>query len=469
MIAATFDRVIAGEIKRLIVCAPPQHGKSELGSVRFPAYWLSERPNDPVILTSYGADLAYDKSRQVREIIENNVDYRAAYPHINTRRDSRSVESWNLAGYRGYLKAAGVGGPVTGRGAMLGLVDDPFKNWEEAQSLTIRDRVWNWFRTTFRTRIWDGGAIVITMTRWHEDDLVGRLLMDQADEWTVLRLPAIAETQDQRDENNRYLGLYSQVGQPDPLGREPGEPLAPKRYPLAALNSLKKDVGELAWAGQYDQVPRTPEGNRIKRHMLEIVDASPAIAQRVRYWDKASSESDGACYTAAVLMARGQDGVFYIEHVVRERLSAGKREDLIKQTAEDDAMKHGNIVKVYVEREPGSGGKDSADSTVRNLAGFPVEADAPTTNKDARFEPVVAQAEAGNIKIVRGAWNGAYIEEMITIPNGKYRDQGDATAGCLKMLTSVPKKTAAATSAIVAKRNTEPPKTSLSVITGGRK
>jgi len=264
-----------------MIFAPPQHGKSELASVRLPAFWLGHRPNEPVILASYGASLAENKSRQAREIVES-AEYQELFPGITTRRDSRAVNHWQLAApHRGSMLAVGVGGPITGHGAMLGIIDDPFENWEQAQSQTIRDKVWEWWRTTFRTRIWEGGAIVLIMTRWHEDDLAGRLLQEQADRWVVLRLPALAETQEERDENDRRLGLPT--GQPDPLGREPGEPLCPKRFSRSALEELRRDVGPVAWAAEYQGVPRAPEGNRFKRHWFPIVDAAPAMARRVRY------------------------------------------------------------------------------------------------------------------------------------------------------------------------------------------
>src|SRR5439155_1770276 len=147
------------------------------------------------------------------------------FPGIRTRRDSRAVNHWQLDGHRGGLLATGVGGPITGHGGLLGIVDDPHENWEQAQSATIREKIWEWYRTTFRTRIWEGGAIVLIQTRWHEDDLAGRRLAEWRGEWTVLRLPALAETQAERDYHNARLGLP--VGVPDPLGRMPGEPLCP--------------------------------------------------------------------------------------------------------------------------------------------------------------------------------------------------------------------------------------------------
>lgn len=437
LLAATLDRVVSGEIKKLMVFAPPQHGKSELTSVRLPARWLGERPNDPVIITSYAASLAESKSRQARDLVESD-EYRQIYPHVQTNPNSRAVDHWSLAGkYRGGVKAAGVGGPITGHGAMLGIIDDPHENWADVQSLTMRNHVWDWYRTTFRTRIWEGGSIVLVMTRWNEDDLAGRILADQGDQWVVLRLPAIAETQEDRDKNNAYIG--QPIGQPDPLGRKPGEPLAPKRYSLEALNDFKRDVGSMAWAAEYQGVPRAAEGNRFKREWFPIVDSVPREAKRVRYWDKAASDTDGSAYTAGVLLAETPDGIIYVEHVIRERLTPLPREKVIKQTARLDHQKYKGKVVIWLEQEPGGGGKSDAEATIRNLRGFPVYKETVSGDKDTRLNPFHAQCEAGNVRLVKGDWNAGFIEEFCALPNG-YRDQSDAAGGAFNKLRAKPRK-----------------------------
>lgn len=431
MIARTLDQAVRGRIKRLMIFTPPQHGKSELVSVRLPAYWLGVRPDDPVIITSYAASLAEDKSRQARQVVES-AEYAEVFPGVGTRRDSRAVGLWRILGRRGVVVAAGVGGPITGHGAMLGIIDDPFENWAQAQSRTVRDHVWDWYRSTFRTRIWEKGSIVLIMSRWHEDDLAGRLLSDQADQWTVLRLPAIAETQDERDENNRRLGLPA--GLPDPLERKPGEPLCPRRFSLEALMQVRRDIGAVAWAAEYQGVPRTPEGNLFRREWFEVVGTAPQEAQRVRYWDKAGTLGGGA-YTAGVLMARDRDGVFYVEDVVRGRWSALERERIIRQTAEVDRARYGRVT-IWLEQEPGSGGKESAEATIRMLAGFPAYAEHVTGSKETRAEPFRAQCEARNVKLVRGLWNAAYLDELATWPNG-YKDQVDASSGAFNKLAEI--------------------------------
>lgn len=433
LIAARLDRVVAGECKRLMIFAPPQHGKSELASVRMPAYWLGRRPDDPVIISSYAASLAYSKSRQARAIVES-TEYARLFAGVTTRADSRAVDNWEISEHRGGLLAVGVGGPVTGHGAMLGLIDDPFENWEQAQSATIRDKVWEWWRTTFRTRIWEQGAIVLIMTRWHEDDIAGRLIAEQGERWEILRLPAIAESQDERDANNARLGL--KIGEIDPLGRAAGEPLAPGRYSRSALDSLRSDVGDLGWWSEYQGVPRAPEGHRIKRGMLEIVEAAPFYARRCRYWDKAGTAGGGK-RTAGVLIVEGPYRIWYIEDVVTGQWEAAEREDVIRQTAMLDAQKYGNTVEIGIEQEPGSGGKESAENTVRNLAGYPVFVDRVTGAKETRWEPLIAQMQAGNVKLVKGLWNQTYIDELTAIPNGTYKDQMDASSGGFNRLALV--------------------------------
>lgn len=429
LMAATLDRVVAGEVSRLMVFAPPQHGKSELTSVRLPAFWLGRKPDDPVILTSYGATLAESKSRQVRDILISD-EFRALFGDLSPvdepvalRPDSRAVARWQLAGHRGALLAVGVGGPVTGHGARLGIIDDPFENWEQASSQTHRDRVWEWYRGTFRTRIWEGGAIVLIMTRWHEDDLAGRLLRDQADEWTVLRLPALAESQEERDYNDRRMGLA--MGAVDPLGREPGEALAPRRYSANEMALIRRDVGSLVFAAEYQGAPTAAEGTLVKRAWLPIVQAAPSqVLGRVRYWDKAASTKASAKFTAGVRIAYGADGVIYVEDVKRGQWSTGERRAVMKQTAQLDGIG----VVIGIEQEPGSSGLDSVQDDIRLLAGYAAFADRPSGDKDTRLLPLAAQAEAGNVRLLAGAWNEAFIDEMTAIPNGRYRDQADAAA-----------------------------------------
>ncbi|RME71554.1 MAG: terminase, partial [Chloroflexi bacterium] len=365
-----------------------------------------------------------------RGVVESEA-FARLFPAVRTVYGSRSVQHWTLAGRRGYMLAVGVSGPVTGYGARLGIIDDPFQSWEQAQSEWARERVWDWYRGTFRTRIWENGAIVIIMTRWHQEDLCGKILQEQADKWTVLRFPAIAESQKERDENDEFLGLPT--GQPDLLGRRPGDPLCPRRFSRQALLDIQQDVGELAWSAEYQGVPRPIEGSVFKRYWVTIVEAAPAQARRVRYWDRAATEGGGD-FTVGLLMARTDSGLYFIEDVVRGQWSSMQVEQIIHQTAAADAARYGNTVDIWVEQEGGSAGKDSAAAIVRLLAGYPVFTDKPSGDKLVRARPFLAQAQAGNVRLVRGAWNAAYLNELTAFPAGRNDDQWDATSGAFNKL-----------------------------------
>jgi predicted phage terminase large subunit-like protein len=305
----------------------------------------------------------------------------------------------------------GVGAGVTGYGGDLIVIDDPIRSRDDASSLVYRDRVWDWYTNDLYTRLEPGGSVILIMTRWHEDDLAGRILASpDSPNWTVISLPAEAE-------------------EDDPLGRQLGEPLWPERYDSAALAERRMVLG-IDYSALYQQRPLPREGEMFKRAWFEIVDAIPVGARLVRYWDKAGTAGGGA-YTAGVLAAF-HAGITYIVDVVRGQWGTGDREATIRQTTELDKAR-GHVV-TWIEQEPGSGGKESAEATIRNLAGFAVYADRVTGSKEIRAEPLAAQAMAGNVKIVRGPWNAGFIDELTSFPSGVRRDQVDAASGAFNKL-----------------------------------
>ena len=263
------------------------------------------------------------------------------------------------------------------------------------------------------------------MTRWHEDDLAGRLLSDQGDRWRVLRFPALAETQEERDEGARLLGLPA--GEPDLLGRAPGEALCPQRFSAEALAEIRRDVGAQVWSAEYQGLPRPLEGALFRRAWFGVVNAVPGAAARVRYWDKAATP--GGDYTAGVLLGM-QEGRYLVLDVVRGQWSSHEREQVIRRTAEQD----GRGVEIWLEQEPGSAGKDSAAATLRALAGFNAHAAPVTGDKVTRALPFAAQAEAGNVALLRAAWNAAYLDELCAFPSGAHDDQVDASSGAFNRL-----------------------------------
>lgn len=412
-IRASLDRVTRGECRRLMIACPPRHGKSAQVTVRYPVWRLERKPTLRIIVGSYSSGLAETFSRQARRIAESRLRLAA---------DRAAAEDWDTASGGG-MRAVGVGAGVTGHGAHVVVVDDPVKNREEAESEAYRERVWNWYKDDLYTRLEPGGAVILIATRWHEDDLPGRLLAEMengGERWEVLNLPALAEDG-------------------DPLGRPVGAALCPDRYPVEELERIRDVLGSYSFAALYQQRPAPREGGMFKRAWFEKVDAAPIVAEFVRYWDKAATV-DGGDWTVGVLMGKDQDaGRYYVLDVVRGQWGSGERDGVMLETARKDAERYGEGVRIYAEQEPGSGGKDSAEATVRLLAGFPVRCEPSTGTKVVRADPFAAQAEAGNVKLLRAPWNAAYLDELGSFPSGRYDDQVDASSGAFnKLAASVP-------------------------------
>ena len=302
----------------------------------------------------------------------------------------------------------------------LGVIDDPVKGSAEAHSRVIRDRTWNWFVDDFCTRFAANGALLVIMTRWHVDDLLGRFI-ERIPGVRVLRFPAICE----RDDNYRRAG----------------EPLFPEWKPLDFLLEQKKLLTEGSWRALYQQSPFIIGGGIFpieKLKMLPMFDRS-RVLKSCRYFDKAGTESGEGAYTAGALIHMLKDNHFVIEHVVRGRWGALEREEKIKFWAQSDQRNcRPGAYEIGVEQEPGSGGKESAEATIRNLRGFKVFADRVTGSKEVRAEPFAAQVQGGNVSLVAGMYQADLLDEMISFPNGKYRDQVDACSGAFNRLISGP-------------------------------
>jgi predicted phage terminase large subunit-like protein len=248
LIADKLEAVERGEIDRLMIFMPPRHGKSELASKRFPAWCLGRNPKRQIIAASYNSDLANDFGRNVRNIVDE-PEFRQVFPAVALATDSHAANRMNT-NHGGAYVAAGVGTAVTGRGAHIALIDDPFKDREEADSERRRDLVWDWYRSTLFTRLMPGGAIVLIQTRWHEDDLAGRLLESEADQWEVLELPAIDKD---------------------------GQALWPEWYDIAALERIKATIGAREWSALYQQQPQPDEGTFFQREWFPEWDKLPPL------------------------------------------------------------------------------------------------------------------------------------------------------------------------------------------------
>ncbi len=369
-------------------------------------------------MNSYAADLAYTFSRSAGD------NYTRAGGQL--RGDAAAVKHWQTP-QGGGLWAAGVGGPITGKGFHLGIIDDPLKNADEAQSEVIRAKQQDWYHSTFYTRQEPDAAIVIVQTRWHEEDLSGALLGAEDEEpegWYVVNLPAIAE-----DEPPVFPP--SCIVADD--WRNVGEALCPERYPIDRLNKIAARIYDYFFSALFQQRPRPKAGNQFKREWFELVGAAPRVATRVRYWDKAGADEGKGDYTVGTLMSRTPAGLFIVEDVERFQLKADARNARILQTAEMD----GDEVAIYIEQPPGLG-KESTDALIRLLAGFAVYADPVHKDKVERAEPFKAQAQAGNVKVVKAPWNKAWFDELEAFPMGKNDDQVDSGSGAFNRLAELP-------------------------------
>ena len=419
---AVLQRVADDELDRLMIYMPPRHGKSETVSRLFSAYYLLRHPNRWVGLNSYAAELAYSLSRNARENFTRGGG--------EMRYDAAAVKHWQTNGVGG-MWAAGVGGPITGKGFHLGIIDDPLKNAEDANSEKIRAKQKDWYRSTFYTRGEPGNAIIVVQTRWNTDDLSGWLLTSEKDEdqeperWHVMSMPAIAEAEKQQ---------FPAACTVEDDERSAGEALCSERYDVKKLNGIARRVGSYFWNALYQQTPIARDGNMFQRHWFRLVDAIPANAKKVRFWDmaattpKAGSDPD---WTVGLLGAMDEDKHLYICDIRRTRDTPGQIEKLIRQTAQLDGP---NVVQLMGEEAGSAGKKQIHDYAVRILAGFPFGGIRETGDKVTRAMPVSSQAEVGNISIVKGPWIDEFFDEIEAFPLGVHDDQVDAMSGALMEL-----------------------------------
>lgn len=424
IVAAKLDQVLAGACRRLMIFEPPQNGKSEQVSRRFPAYAFGRRPDTRIIACSYNMSLAQDMSRDIQKIMTTR-EYRALFPDTRlaeqrwetdpvtgrrTYAEKRTQGQFDIVGRKGMYNAAGVDGPITGKTADIGIIDDPVKNRAEAESEVYRDRVWEWYKSAFATRQFGSeGAIIVCMTRWHSDDLAGRLLEiaeqnPDADRWDVIDLPAIAEATDQH--------------------RAVGEALWPAKYPLEELARRRAGMGEYDWSALYQQHPVPSGGGLFREEWFagKFVDAAPVVARRARGWDTASTEGGGD-YTCGVKIAEA-GGVFYVEDVVRGQWSPANAEARMRTAIELD----GKDVAQREEKEGGSAGATVIGARTKTFAGVNYEGVAVSGSKVTRSKPFRVQCEAGNVRVVRGEWNKKYLDELCGFPTAKHDDQVDGSS-----------------------------------------
>jgi len=404
-IAEQLERVERGEVDRMMIRVAPRHGKKELSGRSFPAYCLGRDPSRQFICASASSSLASDIGRDVRNIVRSEA-YQLIYPNVSLSKDSKAAGRWNTAA-GGCWYSVGVDGDILGRGADIAVIDDPFGSMQDAQSATMRDRVWSWFNGTLLNRLEPGGAVIIIGHRLHEDDLQGRLeermrAGGDYDRWEIVELPALAEGD-------------------DPLDREEGEPLWPERVSREQLERTRSNMFGRDWSALYQQRPIPEEGEFFAVDNLAVKDV-PDVGQKVRAWDLASTK--GGDWTVGVRMGRTRDNKFAIEHVLRFRGRPDEVEDRILETARAD----GRTVRVALPKDPGQAGVHQVLSLTRLLAGFDIKSSPETGDKVTRARPFAAQCNVGNVSLAGGGWVDGYRDELRSFPHGKYDDQVDASS-----------------------------------------
>lgn len=412
LIARKLEAVERGEITRLMITMPPRHGKSMLASEFFPAWYLGRNADHSVVMATYAQDLADDFGRKVKNQIED-PSYPEIFQGVGLADDSKSVKRFHIeeddqvieGGFehslkqRGSFYAVGVGGPLTGRGAHLLLIDDPVKNREDADSEIIRKKTKDWYTSTAYTRLMPGGRVVIIQTRWHEEDLSGWLLAEHQHEgWEVLNLPAINKA---------------------------GQALWPEQYDITALNRIKLAVGARDWSALYQQEPTPADGNYFKAEWLRPYDRAPAReTMRIYGGSDYAVTADGGDFTVHVVVGVDPEGRMYLLDLWRGQSASDRWVeslcDLVKEwkpiawAEEQGQIRSG--VGPFLERR------------LRERKAYVGREQFPTRGDKA----VRAQSIRGRMALeglycpVNAPWYADFRSELLSFPAGKHDDQVDA-------------------------------------------
>ena len=391
--------VMDGKQPRLMIFAPPRSGKSELFSRAFPAWAFGKNPNLQMIASSYSSDLSTRMNRDVQRIMMSDT-YADIFPEtkLNSKRvvtatqnALRNSEIFEIVGHAGAYRSAGVGGGITGMGADISIIDDPIKDAAEANSATFRDRVWDWYVTTLYTRLSPKSGVLLGMTRWHEDDLAGRLIKEienGGDKWQILSFPAIAE----RDEEHR----------------KEGEVLHPERYDIERYLKIKNTIGSYAWTALYQQRPTTKGGEIIKGAWFKRFDVLPRLTRVGVFMDTAQKTGEQNDYSVLLLAGLGIDGAVYLIDLKRGKWDAVELENTTKDFYVKHKPAYAGVVFYIEDKSSGTG----LIQKIKRENNIPVKAVTPQKDKYTRVLDVVGYIESGYVNLPSsGAWVNDFIDE----------------------------------------------------------
>lgn len=441
LLSDRFVDAVTGKSPRQIWALPARYGKTLLGSILGPTWAFEHDPAIKIILSSYGDELATENATAVRDNLVLHGDILQTRLRKDQRRARRFVTEQG-----GGLAAAGIGSALTGFGADLAIIDDPFKNWQEAHSEARRLHVWNWYRAVLRLRLnQDDSAILIIATRWHEDDLTGRLLTsdlaDEGENWDYVRLPALAEDDD------------------DPLGRKRGEPIEPLRFSLQAVLARARALGTYLSSGLEQQRPAPEEGTDIMRGWWRWYDqAPPRFDDALVSVDTKMKDREGGDFVVVQTWGRTGSDFWCVDQLRGQWNFAVTKTALVLM-----AVRHPFARRFVVENT--GNGPEVMDQLRRPQPGYSVGEDIrsqlgitddelpkvdalfrrgmsgllaenPKGDKRSRMRAYTPLIEAGNVHLpLRTSWAEGLVDEAATFPNGSHDDQVDALSQALKRLS----------------------------------
>lgn len=419
LLCRALERIDATRNGRLIVNMPPRHGKSEVISKGFPAWYLGRHPDNEIMVCCYGSELAEDFSRQNREKLR---EFGSDIFGVEISRDSAAVGRWGIAGHKGGLIAAGVNGPLTGRGAHIAIIDDPIKGALEANSATYRQHLLEWYQTVLRTRLAPGGSIILVQTRWAKNDLAGWLIEQSGtggEHWEVLNLPAISDGET-----------------PDSMHRPPNTALWAERFPLEYLEQTRRSMTPYQWAAMYQQQPRDYEGALWQYDTINDARVSPGtVPELIRIvvgMDPAVTSGDDSDETGIIVAGVDARGHFYILND-----SSGTRTPLESARAAVQAYHLYKANDIVAETNQGG---DMVQDLIRTVDTRPrIKLVRATRGKRIRAEPIASLYEQG---LVHHAGRFQTLEEQLCTWTPMSSDSPDRMDALVWALTDLSAKQA---------------------------
>jgi predicted phage terminase large subunit-like protein len=415
IICERLERLLSERGARVLVHGPPQFGKSLVISQRFPAYALGRAPLLRVRTACYNISHAARFTKVNLELMRD-PSYAAHFPGVAVPALAPADE-WSttaraaLRDANPSVKALGLGTGFTGLGVDVLIVDDPYKNAQEARSAAVNLALRDWWQQVVIPRLNPDANVVVMFHRWWEGDFAGWLIEQGG--WEVLRFPALADG-----------------GPDDPTGRAVGEPLSP-RFTREYLAAQRAAMGT-AFEALYQGTPYPAEGTMFKPGGVVFVDAPPRGATFVRGWDIGAT-ADAGDPTASALLYRTPTGRYGVAHARKGQWGTDQRDAIIRETATLDQATYGHVTQ-DLPQDPGAAGKSQAAAFVRLLAGFPVYTSTESGDKATRADPLSSQWNAGNVEIVRGTWNREYLDDMCAFPQGKHDHYTDASSRAFNRL-----------------------------------